>query len=244
MIRPAVIETMTDFEALKLATQFAIKPAACGKCGDKDSPDEIKQAILTCDSQRLENELPKFNTLYPYLKTIAQICGQPIDSYQVAESYWLGNDLLKQARPKHYDLLINNFVEQKAPDNLISMMKQNPPKVFIPFHLFYVLHNGVGRPDDMGEFTLQAANNCMVRWGRVEKITGQTVRVELQSLYGRGGKLPIQSLVEQLPFDPDIIPGLKSGDFVAAHWGSVAKIITKEEERNLSYWTYQVLDNI
>lgn len=179
-----------------------------------------------------------FNALYPYLKTIAQITGKPVFSYEVAEGYWLGNNLLKKAKPEDYDLLLKYFQEQGIPNFQLEKMRENKPKLFIPFHLTRVLD---GFPQD-----LDSINNCMIKWGSVYKIKENTVYVKLCSLTNNNKTYQLVSdiKVKPLEFDPKFVPGLKISDTVAVHWNKVAKVITEEEVRNLTYWTNQVLTSL
>jgi len=47
-----------------------------------------------------------------------------------------------------------------------------------------------------------------------------------------------------VPFNSILTPGLKTGDLVAVHWKQVIKILTAAEEKNLSFWTTEVIQSL
>src|SRR3989344_5715011 len=101
---------------LQLVSRFALPHNFLGYCGKDSAPAKFKRCVIGGECQEIEKEISKFIGLYPYLKTISAITNLPIFSYEVIESYWIGNDLLKRFRPEHYSLLLKNFKEQGVPD--------------------------------------------------------------------------------------------------------------------------------
>jgi len=258
-----IIVSIMDLKALQLESRFSLPPNSLGYCGQNTAAARFKKCIIDKKCNEVEEEISKFIVLYPYLKTISKITKLPVFSYEVIEAYWIGNDLLKQAKSEDYDLLLKNFKKQGVPYFFIKELKRKQPKVFIPSHLFQVLHVGVGKASGAVPFNLESINNCMVRWGKVEEINNSKVTINLHSLKISHDvilnevKNPTRSFAkaqddnreltvskEKIPFDPKIVEGLKIGDTVAAHWNMVIKILTKEEERKLSFWTGKVIQNI
>lgn len=92
---------------------------------------------------------------------------------------------------------------------------------FLPFHLFKVLREPVN-PDD-----------CMIRWGPVTEIKEEKLIAVLNSVDGKREEMPA--------YLPGFLPDLKNGDTVAVHWGKAVKILTPKEEKELDYWTKEVL---
>ena len=280
-----------DIKALQLEARFSLPPNSLGYCGKDSAAEKFKECIIHGKCKDVEEELKHFIVLYPYLETIAEIANLPVFSYEVIESYWIGSDLLKKVKPEDYDLLLKNFKKQGVPDSFIKELQQKPPKVFIPNHLFQVLHVGVGRASGAVPFNLKSINNCMIRWGEVVKLIDGKAIINLHSLHRfnpsqppliRGGaqilagvslqlapehseadckSAPAESegvsiarndnkeytLVvkkEVIPLDHELVPGLKTGDIVAAHWNMVVKILSKQEVDNLFFWTKEVLRGI
>ncbi|MBU3979666.1 hypothetical protein KKF69_08485 [Patescibacteria group bacterium] len=261
-----------DIKALQLEARFSLPPNSLGYCGKDSAAEKFKECIIHGKCKDVEEELKHFIVLYPYLETIAEIANLPVFSYEVIESYWIGSDLLKKVKPEDYDLLLKNFKKQGVPDSFIKELQQKPPKVFIPNHLFQVLHVGVGRASGAVPFNLKSINNCMIRWGEVVKLIDGKAIINLHSLHRfnpsqppliRGGaqisppdkgesegvsiarndnkEYALVVKKEAIPLDHELVPGLKTGDIVAAHWNMVVKILTKQEEDNLLFWVKEIL---
>lgn len=161
-----------DIKALQLASRFSLSPNALGYCGRKSAVKKLKRCIDKGKCAGVEQELKKFIVLYPYLRTISEITGLPEFDYRVIEAYWLGNDLLKQVRAKHYAILLKNFAKQGVPKWLIEELKQKKPRVFIPNHVFQVTHVGVGKASGSVPYNKETINNCLIT---INKKGGQTV---------------------------------------------------------------------
>lgn len=235
---------MGDTKALQLLSRFSLPPNSLGYCGRETAEEKFKQCIISGNCQGARDEAPKFLVLYPYLKTTSEITGLPVYNYQVIESFWLGNDLLKKAKAKDYFLLLENFLKQGISDWLIKELKQKPPKKFIPHHLFQVLHIGVGKASNgVVPFNLKSINNCMIRWGKVEKKSGKQIEINLNSLKKSKNVYNLTLKRVSLSINSKIVPGLKIGDTVAVHWQQVIKILTQNEEEKLSYWSRQILQS-
>lgn len=261
-----------DIRALQLEARFSLPPNSLGYCGKDSAAGKFKECIIKGKCKGVVEELKHFIVLYPYLETLAEITKLPIFSYEVIESYWIGNDLLEKAKPEHYDLLLKNFEKQGVPDFFVKELQQKPPKVFIPNHLFQVLHVGVGRASGAVPFNLQSINNCMIRWGNVIKLIDGKAVINLYSLESINPSLPplirggvqisppdkgksegvsiarignkMYTLVvkkETVSFDHKLVSGIKTGDIVAVHWNMVIKILNKQEENKLKYWTKRCL---
>jgi len=227
--------------ALQLESRFSLAPNSLGYCGQKSAVIKFKKCISSNKCDEVREELKNFIVLYPYLKTLGKILKKPFSSYSVIESYWLGNDDLKKAKQKDYFLLLDNFAKQGVPDFFIQELKTKKPKKFIPNHLFHVLFIGVGKASGAVPFNLDSINNCMIRWGKVIKLSKKEAVVNLNSLKkkGKSGYALTQSKA-QIPFNLKFTPDLKAGDTVAVHWNLVIKILTSSEEKNLKHWSAKV----
>ena len=232
-----------DIKALQLAARFSLPPNSLGYCGSDSAPAKLIKCVTDGVYDGVEEELSKFIVLNPYLKTISQIIDQPIFSYPVIEAYCLGNNELKKAKIEHYGLLLDNFSAQGVPSWLVEELKLTPPNVFIPFHLFQVLHVGVGRASGSVPYNIETINNCMIRWGRVQKITGDEVVVKLKSLRDIRIKYELTNLLSTITTGTKLVPQVKVGNVIAVHWNQIIKTLEPREEQNLAFWTNQVLIN-
>lgn len=231
-----------DIKALQLAARFSLPPNSLGYCGRDSAPEKFKKCAITGKCNGVKEELTKFIVLHPYLKTIGQITNKSKFSYDVIESYCIGNDLLNEAKEEHYNVLLDNFLEQGVPEWLVEELKQELPKKFIPHHLFQVLHVGVGRASGSVPYNIETINNCMIRWGSIESITGADATITLKSLKERENKHTLTTLRESHPFNNKLVTDIKKGDIVAVHWGQIITKLTNEHEEKLSYWTSKVLE--
>ena len=192
----------------------------------------------------VEEEFKHFIVLHPYLRTLSKIIGKPKFSYKVVESYWLGNDRLLKAKNKDYPILLNFFAKQGVPEWFVDELKSEKPKKFIPTHLFQVLHVGVGRASGSVPYNLESINNCMIRWGKVEKVNKKTAVVKLNSLKKVRGIYKRALVTETHPFVAGFVPNIKVGTTVTVHWKQIVKILTEEEIEKITYWTDEVLKTI
>jgi hypothetical protein len=236
-----IVRTVKD-SALQLESRFSLTPNSLGYCGKKSATAKFKKCISSGQCDGVKDELSNFIVLYPYLKTLSKIINQPFASYPVIESYWLGNYELKKAKQKDYSLLLENFRKQGVPGFFIEELKHKKPKKFIPNHLFHVLFVGVGKASGAVPFNMDTINNCMIRWGTVQKVSKKEAVVLLNSLkFKKPSAYTLTKVQTSILFNPKFTPGLKIGDTVAVHWNLVIKVMTREEEKNLAFWSNKVL---
>lgn len=263
-----------DTKALQLGSRFVLGPNQLGYCGRGSAPEKLKNCIGLGKCGGVEEEFSKFIVFYPYLKTLSEIAGLDRYSYPVIEAYWLGNDQLRKAKNKHYGNLLKHFKEQGVPDWLVEELKIKKPKVFIPFHLFQILHVGVGRASSAVPLNLDSINNCMVKWGTTVKVNpeksatrffrvnsppssfdlhsglrrvnnSKQVVVRLKVLEkSKNGRCKLKESEVVADYSPKLMGELELGATVAVHWGMVAKKLTEKEVENLSYWTEKVLETV
>jgi len=231
-------------KALQLTCRLSLPPNSLGYCGQNSAPEKFKQCVITGPCDNIEQELEKFIVLNPYLETLAHITKLSKFSYKTVEAYWLGNNELKKSKVQDYQRLLDNFVKQGVPEWFVAELRTKLPTVFIPHHLFQVLHVGVGKASGSVPFNLETINNCMIRWGEVIDIKGNTLTANLNSLkkFGTGYSL-IQKKC-RARFIKGFLPKLKLGDIVAVHWGQAVKILTPKEVAQLTFWTQEVLKHV
>lgn len=230
-----------DTNALQLTCRFSLPPNSLGYCGLNSAPEKFKKCVTENVCNGIEDELSKFIVLNPYLETLSRITKLSKFSYPVIEAYWLGNDELKKANVNDYQNLLDNFIKQGVPSWFVDELRTKIPGTFIPFHLFQVLHVGVGKASGSVPFNLDSINNCMIRWGKVVKIEDEILTANLRSLENFGKTYKVVMLKKQASFLPEFLPKLKIGDTVAVHWNQAVKILTAKEEKSLMFWTKKVL---
>lgn len=237
---------ISDIKAMQLGARFSLPPNSLGYCGKDSAPEKFKKCIRNSDCSGVSVEFTKFLVLYPYLKTLAKIASSEFDSYKVIEAFWLGNDELQKATLADYDFLMDCFIDQGVPEFFVKNLRKKRPKIFIPFHLFQVLHVGVGNASGAVKFNLDSINNCMIRWGKVNKIKNEEkiLEVNLFNLKKSKDKYKLYEKIENISFDKSILKNIKVGDTVAVHWGMIIKTLTDSEVNSLSSWTAKVIEII
>jgi hypothetical protein len=230
-----------DVKALQLNSRFSLPPNTLGYCGKNTAPAKFIECVINGKCDGVEEELPKFIVLNPYLETLKEITKLDKYSYENIEAYWLGNEQLRKANLKHYSLLLENFTKQGVPTWLTDELKIKVPQKFVPNHLFQVLHVGVGKASGSVPYNIETINNCMVRWGEVKKIENGKLKLDLNSLQKTNNQFKLETRETEFDYRADFLTGIKNGDTVVVHWKQVVKILNKTEEKNLSYWTNEVL---
>lgn len=231
-----------DPRAAKLNIRFSFSPNLLGYCGRETAEETYRKCLKYGRCDGIQEELTHFIVLNPYLQTISRITGHSPFSYEVAESYWLGNALLNQVKNEHYSILLEEFVKQGVPQWLIEELRSKPPVRFIPTHLFQVLHIGVGKASGSVPFSLTSINNCMIRWGKVMSIDKGKAHVAISSLHDSSQAHTLAHVSTSANIHSDFSPKIKVGDTVTVHWGVVNAKLTKMQSQNISFWTHQVLD--
>ncbi len=230
-----------DIKALQLAARFALPPNSLGFCGRRSAPARFTECIKQNKYEGIKEELEKFIVFNPYLETIKKITKDEKFCYKNIEAYWLGNERLEMATKNDYFNLLINFSKQGVPEWLVKELKNKVPKVFLPFHLFQLLHVGVERAGGMIQNNLDSLNNCMARWGRVAKITNNKIEIDLWSIGKKAGRYSLIKMKEKCDWEPEITPEVKKGSLVAVHWKQVVKTLDLRERQNLKYWTEQTV---
>lgn len=230
-----------DQKALILESRFSLPPNFLGYCGQKTATANFRKCIINGDCENVPHEVTKFIVLYPYLKTLSAITGLHELSYPVIEGYWFGNDKLRLAKNEHYNMLLDNFLQQGVPDFFVEELRAKQPAKFIPSHLFHVLHIGVGRASGAVPFNMDSINNCMIRWGKIIEVKDTSAVIELHSLKINKSGYGLFMQNEEIPLDRKLTPGLKKNQTVAVHWKLIVKKLTPDEISALNFWTNEVI---
>lgn len=236
-----------DKKALQLNSRFCLPPNSLGYCGKNSAQEKFKSCVIEDQCESIQEELRHFIVLYPYLRTLSVISKKSKFSYDVAEGYWIGNDIQKNAENSYYPVLLDYFKKQGVPERLVKDLQKSKPKKFIPTHLFQVLHVGVGRASGSVPYNLESINNCMIRWGKVVEVKKKTAAIRLNSLKkNKGAKISYALFKhkEEFPYISGFVNGLKTGDVVAVHWKQIVKILSPDEVEKITFWTKKVLESI
>jgi hypothetical protein len=119
-----------------------------------------------------------------------------------------------------------------------DLLKKQWPEGKIPFHLTRVLEVAHNLPIDPN---ISAINDCAVRWGKILEVGENVIKARLQSLTREKEHYKLTQQEEEVQYDLQVLKTPKAGEILACHRGHACKKLTREEEKNLSFWTLEIL---
>ncbi|OGD66516.1 hypothetical protein A3F08_02285 [Candidatus Berkelbacteria bacterium RIFCSPHIGHO2_12_FULL_36_9] len=227
-----------------LFAKYAFAPNKLKYCGPDDNRAIFDYCVAQQSDQGLVELLKGFEGAYPYLQIIARAnkIKDPFDE-KVVEAYWIGNNLLKNVSvDDFYDSLKNRF-GKKINSKSMKWLLTKPPIGAKPHHSFHVLDvytkTGLIR-SGIKTNVLETINNCLIMWGRVNRVTCNIkhvtqVSIEYNPIILKKGKLIFGKYTTK-NIQP-IFTQPKVGDIVSFHWGNVCDILTEYQVKNLKNWT-------
>jgi hypothetical protein len=229
---------------VQLAARFSLATNRLRYCGPDEAEPLLVRAIVDGrDLQAAGKSLLKFEALEPYLTAIAEKSGLgPLDR-DVAEAYWIGNQLLDEFTRDDFRRILERLRGRGLPGKIARMLTEHLPKDPIPHHMFHVAFVGVGHVTGHVETTLENMDKCRPSWGRVEHANAAGLQVERPELVLAEGKLAIGPAQAQLVrFDPRFLPGIRPGSWVAMHWDWPTMALEREDLERLQEYTRRSLD--
>lgn len=235
---------MSRWDGLMRCSRYAFGPNRLHYCGP-DANSEIAAHITDNESDpALAKLLSQFQTMYPYLKKIAEAnrIESPFD-VRVVEAYWIGNELLENVEKKDfYEHLIDDHkIDKRIGKKSFAYVADKIGKGAVPHHSFHVLDiwkrtGHVARPH-----TLESMASCIISWGTVKKADGMFLEVETEPLVYEAGTLAlgaptVQKIARGLGAPIDIDEA-KEGDIITMHWGVPCEVITKANADALKKYT-------
>lgn len=224
-------------DGAELSARFALPPNSRSYCGIKPFSRIFASYLKnrsTSNLRALQAALSSFHAHYAYLKLIAAANGRrPFDA-KVAEALWLGNGLLSKVERKDLQrLMLKDFcgkgmLSRERARRLASSLQGG----FVAHHSFHTLYihsiTGVVPP------TVKTSDNCRVSWGKAVRLEKDAVIVSSQKLVKEDGILkliPCKKKWKTSCAGIALLPDIRKGDNVAAHWGvAVTKITGKQME--------------
>ena len=226
-------------DGVALCARFSIATNRLQYCGPADAEPVLYRAITeNADLARAREALRRFEALNPYLEAIGAKHGlDPLDE-RVVEAYWIGNELLDAFEPADFVPLLESLVRRGLPRSTAGRLLEYLPAHPIPHHVFHVAFVGVGEVTGHVETTLTNMEACRPAWARVEGIQGRTLRLSGPSLKVAHAQLSTHGEVSRsLPYDPAILPGLGTGDWVVVHWNHPALQLSSSMRESLQRYT-------
>lgn len=113
-------------------------------------------------------------------------------------------------------------------NKLLEKIKKNA------HHSFHVLI--VGSTTGRIELKGKLLDLCRIGWGKVIKI-GKKITVNHQPLIGKNKLKLGKPIRKEVDWDKNLIPTVKTGDWISFHWNQAVEILTKEDIKNLEKYT-------
>jgi hypothetical protein len=231
-----------DRTGLILASRYAFPPNRLHYCGPEKQLNLGEYIKTDIADQGLIEIISQFETLFPYLKLIAQANGikDPFNT-KVVEAYWLGNMLLNKVKPKMFyrHLSEDLNLSHKFPKNEIHQLENLVEG--LPNHAFHVLNIFKRTGHAALAHTLSTMDNCRISWGKITvKTDEKTYLVKTR---------PLIYINDLLSLGKPVTKSIKSvkqiyqvGDQVTVHWDYICDKVTDTKIRNLEFYTQAAID--
>jgi Family of unknown function (DUF6390) len=230
--------------------RYAYPPNTLGYCGPEDSRALLEHGAAGVVDPDLTTLVRGFEGAWPYLELIAAANGirDPLDG-RVVGAYWVGSPLLDAVD----EPTLGRFVEERFRPLMgrrWAVLRDSSFKGKVPHHNFhvFVVYPWVGMLR-LGRTMepLRVLDRCRVRWGTVESVMGDQVRVSSRPLVYDGSVLRLgepQTEVAEASVDGlGFISGLKPGDSVSLHWDWVCERLSPRDLRALDRQTTLALSS-
>ncbi len=185
-------------DGVSRCARYSFGPNRLHLCGPDANREVLAYLTEGVTDGGLTHLLKKFNTLYPYLESIAHAnnINDPFDA-RVVEAYWLGNKLLDSIQPQLFYRHLTDVLQLKKrlkprefkflTDKLSAFIRVNIrdyprrplARMHHNFHVFNVWQR-TGHAET--EHTLESMDKCRVSWGKVTLIDGPFITVMRQPL--------------------------------------------------------------
>jgi hypothetical protein len=234
-----VVMTQADLTGALTCARYAFAPNLYHYCGPDTHGDLQGYLKEEMSDPGLVEHLTKFETLYPYLQSIAHANGlaDPLDP-RVVESYWVGHPFLEKVTPQQVYLALTEAqklpkrLPQKEFDSLLPKIGQHP-RLHHSFHVFNVFTQ-TGHATL--KHTVETMNECRIGWGQIINIFKLTLST--QKLIYKDSELKfIPTTREVIVPSESLLKSLKVGDWVSFHWGFVCDKLSLIQVKRLEKYT-------
>jgi hypothetical protein len=232
-----------------LFIRYAFAPNQLGYCGPADSGALLDYGRAGIVDRGLSELASQFSGAWPYLELIAGATGinEPLDR-RVVEAYWVGNSLLDRVG---VNALGNSMEERfhRRTGKEFSYLAENALAGAVPHHSYHVfgVYPWVGllSDDRKAPTALRVLDRCRIRWGQVEAVYADTVRVRSTPLTWDGRYLslgePTSETATRAVDGRGFLTDLGVGDWVSLHWDWVCDRLDRRTLANLRHYSARQL---
>jgi len=218
-------------------------------CGGPNNEELFAYNVEHISDPGLSALLKEFQTLYPYLKLIAE-ANKIKDCFdeRVVEAYWIGNELLDNISMKRlYAHFIDNLqLKKKLTPREFNLLVGKIPRGAIPHHCFHVLNVYFRTGHLAVPHTINSMDSCRIGWGKVKSIEGDYLNIETQTLSHSNNKLMLKENAEKKVLfkllNKSFIKTPQLDNLITYHWDWACEIITSQQAYNLKKYTQACLD--
>ena len=219
-----------------LFARYAYPPNELGYCGPAHRDG----------SSGLAAHAREFDGAWPYLTAIADAVGgsDPLDE-DVVRSYWVGGPSLGEVEPEQLLVRLRNAFRGQVTGLLDALSTPAGVLAHHSFHVFVVYPwvRFLGRD---ATTALRVMQDCRIRWGTVESVTGEQAVIAARPLQFEHGALFLgEPRTEHAWWSKNgvsLAPAPDPGATVSAHWDWVCGTLTDEESSALATATQVTLD--
>jgi hypothetical protein len=232
-------------EGPQLFLRYAFMPNRLGYCGSDDNSllfqyglhGEVDDGLIDLERQ--------FEGAYPYLQLIASANGvaDPLDA-RVVQAYWLGNDLLDRVDMASFYGSMEERFRPRASATDWRWLATKAPSGARPHHSFHVLEifPRIGMlSTGAADHVVETMGRCIIRWGHVETVQGDSLIVTAPRLVLRDGKLglapPEPESVTRAYDGRGFVDAIVAGDWVSIHWNWACDRLEPRQRERLEQYT-------
>jgi hypothetical protein len=235
-------------DGLLRCTRYAFGPNRLHYCG----PDANREILSYLEAGETDPGLTammeKFQTLYPYLKLIADAnrIRDPFDD-RVVEAYWLGNELLEAVGKKSFFRHLSDGLNlrRKVSPGQLDRISEPIGNGAVPHHSYHVFSVWKRTGHTETAHTIDSIDACRISWGRVTEVDGPKIKVLRRPILPSSGALTLgehQPVTVMRPLDArEDIAEVRVGATVTMHWNVPCEVISDRQKNNLKRYTLRHL---
>jgi hypothetical protein len=216
--------------------RYAYPPNELGYCGPTDGGG----------TSGLASHAKEFDGAWPYLAAIADAVGasDPLDE-DVVRSYWIGGPALCRVDPSDLLTRLRTSFKGQVTGLLDAVPAATGVAAHHSFHVFVVYPwvRFLGRD---ATTALQVMQDCRVRSGTVESVTGEHTVISSRPLRFQEGRLTLgERQTERVRWkkgELSLAPAPAPGSIVSAHWDWVCGSLTDDQSAALESATMATLE--
>ena len=233
-------------DGVSRCARYAFGPNKLHLCGPDANSEVFAYLKEGVSDPGLQNIMKGFNTMYPYLKQIADAnnIADPFD-VRVVEAYWIGNELLEHVPSQQFSRHLREGLRMRARqgakpfDQLVDKLRHGA-RMHHSFHVF----NAYKRTGHDAQFhDLDSMDACRVSWGKAIHIEGPKITVMAKPLLLDGHHVKLGEAIERTITrrleDDGTFDELTSGDWITMHWHVPCEVVTEREVGFLERYTQQ-----